>query len=192
MKMMIDSHDRPQDRRVRRTQKLLATALIELTLEKGYEIVTVRDITDRADVGYATFFRHYHDKADLLQDVVEVVFEALTTRFFLAHPSEDPAVVGVILFEYVQEHSEIVRVLVQSPSLIKQLVEIVVPQMQREQKPQPDSIIPFEIAANHVITATISLIQWWLAHDMPYSPERMGAVYLELIAKPTNTATFTA
>ena len=47
-----------QDRRVRRTQNLLAKALIALTLEKGYEAVTIRDITQRADVAYATFFRH--------------------------------------------------------------------------------------------------------------------------------------
>src|SRR5437879_11312519 len=50
-----------QDRRVKRTQKALARALIELTLEKGYEAITIRDITDKAEVGYATFFRHYHD-----------------------------------------------------------------------------------------------------------------------------------
>lgn len=37
-----------QDRRVKRTQKALARALIALTLEKGYEAITIRDITDRA------------------------------------------------------------------------------------------------------------------------------------------------
>ncbi len=187
---MIPSQDRPPDRRVRRTQKLLATALIELTLEKGYESVTVRDITDRADIGYATFFRHYHAKTDLLQDVADVVLEELTTRFMPAHPSEDQAAVGVILFKYVRDHSEIVRVLLESHFLIKRLVEVVVPQMQRDQQPSPDSVIPFEIAANHVITSTVALIQWWLEHDMSYSPERMGAVYFELIANPTSTAAF--
>jgi AcrR family transcriptional regulator len=40
-----------QDRRIRRTQHLLAQALIALTLEKGYEAVTIRDLTERADIG---------------------------------------------------------------------------------------------------------------------------------------------
>ena len=44
------------DRRIKRTQKLLQEALIELTLEKGFDDVTIRDITERADVGYTTFF----------------------------------------------------------------------------------------------------------------------------------------
>jgi AcrR family transcriptional regulator len=50
----MDTHDR----RVKRTQSALAKALIALTLEKGYDAVTIRDITERADIGYATFFRH--------------------------------------------------------------------------------------------------------------------------------------
>ena len=66
-----------QDRRVKRTQKLLAKALIELTLEKGYEAVTIREITQRADVAYTTFFRNYHDKDALLHDVLDVVLEDL-------------------------------------------------------------------------------------------------------------------
>ena len=45
-----------RDRQVKRTEDLLAKALIALSLEKGYEAVTIRDLTERADVGYATFF----------------------------------------------------------------------------------------------------------------------------------------
>src|SRR6266487_2374518 len=39
------------DWRVRRTRDLLRRSLVELTLEKGYQRVTVQDILDRADVG---------------------------------------------------------------------------------------------------------------------------------------------
>jgi AcrR family transcriptional regulator len=66
-----------QDRRVRRTQQALAHAVIALTLEKGYDAITIRDITDWADVGYATFFRHYKDKEALLHDVLDVVLTEL-------------------------------------------------------------------------------------------------------------------
>src|SRR6185312_4355849 len=99
-----------QDRRVKRTQNLLAKALIELTLEKGYEAVTIRDITERADVGYATFFRHYHDKDALL---LEVVLAELIDLLPLS-PEADPATVGTLIFRYVQQQSEVVRVLLSS------------------------------------------------------------------------------
>ena len=51
-----------EDKRVRRTRQALAEALIALTMEKGYEPVTLQEITDRAGVGYRTFCRHYADK----------------------------------------------------------------------------------------------------------------------------------
>ena len=45
------------DRRIRRSKRALAAALVELTAERPFNSITVRDITDRADVGYATFYR---------------------------------------------------------------------------------------------------------------------------------------
>src|SRR5690348_15324205 len=100
-----------QDRRVKRTQKLLAKALIALTLEKGYDAVTIRDITDRADVGYATFFRHYHDKDALLHDVTDVVLEELLELLGAQPSGADPTAVGTLIFRFAQAHSEIIRVL---------------------------------------------------------------------------------
>src|SRR5947209_10932853 len=107
-----------QDRRVRRTQQLLAKALIALTLEKGYEAVTIRDITELADIGYATFFRHYRDKDELLKDVLNVVLAELVDLLYPATVGTDPTAIGTLLFRYVQEHSEVVRVLVGSHSLL--------------------------------------------------------------------------
>src|SRR6266849_6503360 len=107
-----------RDRRVRRTQHLLARALIALTLEKGYEAVTIRDITERADIGYATFFRHYHDKDELLEDVLDVVHAELVDLLCPVTPGADPAAIGVLLFRHVQEQSEVVRVLLGSHTLI--------------------------------------------------------------------------
>src|SRR5437660_3409771 len=108
-----------QDRRIRRTQQLLAKALIALTLEKGYEAVTIRDITERADIGYATFFRHYHDKDELLQDVMDVVLAELIEFLHPAIPEADPTAVGTLLFRYIQDKSEVMRVLLRSHMLLQ-------------------------------------------------------------------------
>src|SRR5690348_18037849 len=112
-----------QDRRVRRTQQLLAKALIALTLEKGYEAVTIRDITERADIGYATFFRHYRDKDELLQDVLDVVLAELIALLRTPLSADDQQATGTILFRYLQEHEEVVRVLLKSQALRQRLLE---------------------------------------------------------------------
>ncbi|MBE0697970.1 MAG: TetR/AcrR family transcriptional regulator, partial [Anaerolineaceae bacterium] len=55
-----------KDRRIVRTQFALRDALHNLILEKGYDTITVEEITQRAGVGRATFYLHFKDKEDLL------------------------------------------------------------------------------------------------------------------------------
>jgi len=179
-----------QDRRVKRTQHLLARALIVLTLEKGYEAVTIRDITERADVGYATFFRHYHDKDELLKDVLDVVLTEIIDLLGSTQPAADPTTIGVLLFRYVQQQSEVVRVLLMSHALLQRSIEIATQNVVSEHTFLPDSVVPLEIAAHHIVASSISLIQWWLDHQMPYPPERMGVIYHELIIRPTSELAF--
>src|SRR5260370_20656422 len=179
-----------QDRRVRRTQHLLAKALIALTLEKGYVAITIRDITERADIGYATFFRHYRDKDELLKDVSDVVLTEIIDLLGPAIPDSDPTTVGVLLFRYVQEHSEVVRVLQRSHVLLQHIIEVAAQNVVNQHTPLPDSAVPLEVAAHHIATSSISLIQWWLDHHMPYPPERMGVIYHQLIIGPTSTVAF--
>jgi len=48
---------------------MLKEAFIALVLERGYDQVSVEDITSRADVARATFYAHYARKEDLLTAV---------------------------------------------------------------------------------------------------------------------------
>jgi AcrR family transcriptional regulator len=176
------------DRRVKRTQHLLAEALIALTLTKGYEAVTIRDITERADVGYATFFRHYPDKEALFQDVIEGVLAKLIELLQRQTPDGDGEAEGLLIFSYVQEHSELCRVLLSnrgSIALLNRIRAVGVRSALQEHAPLDGSPIPPEIAANHLVASSIALIQWWLEQNMPYPPARMAAIYNALIAAPT-------
>ncbi len=179
-----------QDRRVRRTQHLLARALIALTLEKGYESVTIREITERADVGYATFFRHYRDKDELLKDVLDVVLGELLELLTSPSIADDPTAVGTLLFRYVQDQNEVVRVLLRNHALRQHLLQEATRPAVEQNASRPDSPVPLEIATNHIVAATIALIEWWLEHQMPYSAEKMGIIYAELIAVPTRDIAF--
>lgn len=175
-----------EDRRHRRTRQLLSRALIALSLEKGYEAVTIRDITNRANVGYATFFRHYRDKNELLKGVGEVVLEEIIDLLSPVDAGSDPRLFGQTLFKYVGENSEIVRVLLGSQEIMKQVVDKVEQRMLETHKTEPGSPVPLEIIAHHSITASISMVEWWLANRMPYPAEEMGRYYFELVMCPTN------
>lgn len=55
------------DLRIERTRTSLWTALLELIEERGYDELSVMDITERAKVNRTTFYRHYEDKDDLFR-----------------------------------------------------------------------------------------------------------------------------
>ncbi|HET8910466.1 MAG TPA: TetR/AcrR family transcriptional regulator [Ktedonobacteraceae bacterium] len=183
-----------QDRRVKRTHSLLSNALIKLTLEKGYDAVTIRDITEQADIGYATFFRHYKDKDILLHEVLDVVLAEMIA--LLPHGSaSDSAEVGTLIFKYVQEHQDVIQVLLRtrgSSDLLQHMLESGSESILHKNKPRPGSPVPAEVAAYHIVSSSIALIQWWLDHDRPYPPEQMGIIYQELIANPTSKTAFLA
>lgn len=58
-----------EDLRVIRTKKLIFTAFINLIQEKDYNSITVQDISDRAMINRSTFYSHFKDKQDVLDQV---------------------------------------------------------------------------------------------------------------------------
>jgi AcrR family transcriptional regulator len=63
------------DPRVKRTRKLLQQAFQELMTERGFQDISVQDITDRAEINRATFYAHFEDKYDLLRASVSDALE---------------------------------------------------------------------------------------------------------------------
>ncbi|MCK4724588.1 MAG: helix-turn-helix transcriptional regulator, partial [Anaerolineales bacterium] len=68
------------DRRVRRTRRALRQALLDLMDEKGYDEVTVEEITNRADIGRTTFYLHYRAKQDLLLEQFGELIDQLVNQ----------------------------------------------------------------------------------------------------------------
>jgi AcrR family transcriptional regulator len=181
------------DRRIQRTKQRLRQGLIDLTLAEGYDKITIRDITRQATVGYATFFRHYKSKDELLLDVLDQLLAEVQTLLQPALDTADSTASGTLIFTHVRDNEHLYRVLLSSDSdhiILSRLRLAGVQNILANQTPLPHSPVPAEIAANHMVNATITLIQWWLAHDMPHSPEKMGEIYSELIARPTLSLAF--
>ena len=62
------------DPRIRRTRQLLQDALRRLLEQKGFDDITVQDITEAATLNRATFYAHYPDKFALLEELIRVTF----------------------------------------------------------------------------------------------------------------------
>ena len=184
-----------QDKRVRRTQKLLGEALIAEAMEKGYKNITIQDVTQRADVGYRTYFRHYTGLDELLisvaQDRLDQFYEILDLPL-TGDLIEDPVAffhqIGDTLFQHVRENSKVFRFLLLDDSLRFLLEPVMSRACQKTEtilSSLPQETIPAGVAANHIITSTFSLMRWWLENDLNHSPRKMGEIFTEMIIKPT-------
>jgi AcrR family transcriptional regulator len=184
------------DPRVRRTHRILQDALVSLILEKDYGSISIKDITKRADVAYITFFRHYGSIDELLMEVLDAgLVELLHHIETLAGKSEDPAneMEGRLIFEYIRQKSDLFRILFKSQSVTrirKSVIKNISTMFQNSCGfLQPSSShMPVNIVSNHMATALLALIEWWLEHKMSPAPVQMGKIYKALIIDGTRGA----
>lgn len=66
------------DRRILKSQKAIQNAFCEMLLDIGFDAITVKAITQKADISRKTFYLHYSDKFDLLNAIVDKQLEELT------------------------------------------------------------------------------------------------------------------
>lgn len=176
------------DRRVVRTRQLLRDALMELILEKGYDDVTVQDITDRANLGRATFYLHYKGgKEELLLHNLEEIYDDLVARLKplkregLRSSQHRPSQVA---FEHAAEHHDLYLVLLHSQAaatIAQRIREYLAGVIQQDLEVwATDSPVPLSVIANYMAGSLVALITWWLEHDMPYAPEYMSDIFSRL------------
>ncbi len=181
-----------EDLRVRRTRKLLQKALLESATEKGFAHVTVRDITERAMVNRATFYRHYEDKYDLLARYIEELSRLIDSAEEGTSPGNQPVQspdtppAGLVnLLRHMQANADFYRVMLGKqgdPAFCAQSFRNYIEQgfrlMLSSQAPQADpSRPPIDLTVNYILHAGVGAIVWWLENDQPCPPEQM-AVWL--------------
>ena len=103
-----------QDRRVRKTRKQLKDCLIQLLKEKKVQDITVRELTEMADLNRGTFYLHYKDVFDLLEKTEAELFEEFNS-LVLSHDAQDlkqrPSLIFHEIFSLVYENADLVEIL---------------------------------------------------------------------------------
>lgn len=86
-----------RDPRIRRTRQLLQGALTTLMQTKGFDEISVQDITDAATVNRATFYDHYTDKFSLLEATVGGGFHMMLHQRNVLFDGTCPSAAGAII-----------------------------------------------------------------------------------------------
>jgi AcrR family transcriptional regulator len=175
-----------QDRRVRRTKRILHEALIALILEKGYERITVQDVLDRADVGRSTFYAHFRDKEALLLTSFDGVRDELRRDFDAGDPGQpaDPARPAALLFAHAHRNRRVYQAICgrQGGSVVHRHLHRLIGDLLCEQmRPRLTAAgPPVEVVAEFYTSAALGLLVWWIDQGFRPEPGRLAAMYRRL------------
>ncbi len=184
-----------EDLRVRRTRKLLMQAMIELTIAKGFSRITVQEIVERAMVNRATFYRHYLDKYDLLEQYMNDVY-ALTAAQEELPAAQTPGTgnppVGLVdMFEHIGRHADFYRVMLGAkgdPAFVQRVQQYsemrlrsLLPSTGVQTKPNDP---PLDLCLAYLAHAGVGGMAWWLKEGTAHSPTQI-AVWLNQLNQAT-------
>ena len=191
---MAQSNEAPQkkeDRRVRRTKKLLTQALTQLLQEKQINEITVKELTDLADMNRGTFYLYYKDMFDMLEKIEDGMFEALDA---IVSPHEHDDVsqqtkpILLDLFRFIEDNQEMCRVLL-SPhgdmNFLHRLNEVVREKCLkawpniRKEKGEAD----FDYHYSFVVFGCAGIIRAWVNRNCPESAEKMAEMAYGMILR---------
>lgn len=187
-----------EDRRVRRTRRLLQDALRSLILEKGYDKVTVQDILERADVGRATLYAHFRDKDDLMMSRFAEARATLRAHLagFTRADGGHPLDVVRELFAHAAEQRAEYRTLVgsRSGSAILTVVHKDLTKIVREHFAEAVATrglqpsVPVEVVATYVVSAFVALLKQWLDNPRSHSADDMAQMFQRMTLPAVSAA----
>jgi AcrR family transcriptional regulator len=170
--------------RLRRTQKLLREALIALIEERGFEALTIGELTSRAMVSRAAFYRNYQDKYDLVEQIFEEAMSALLNAVGdLGH--EHPPDIWVTFFEHISQYERLYRALLGrkgSPWFVMKmrasLADLIKERGHLPHGPdasaRPVHTFSDEFVPDLVSAMFVEAITWWLEQGKPYTPREIA------------------
>ena len=183
--------EKKEDRRVRRTKKLLTQALTQLLQEKQINEITVKELTDLADMNRGTFYLYYKDMFDMLEKIEDGLFEALDAIVSL-HEHDDVSQqtkpILLDLFRFIEDNQEMCRVLL-SPhgdmNFLHRLNEVVREKCLkawpniRKEKGEAD----FDYHYSFVVFGCAGIIRAWVNRNCPESAEKMAEMAYSMILR---------
>ncbi len=175
------------ERRRLHTRKLLIQATLQLILEKGYNAISIQDITERADLGRGTFYLHFKDKDEIIWTMFQDLLRELEQEAHKQINRRTPQAefYGLLnIFHHAEKNRDFYRVMLGSRGsamLTARVQDLLVKMILDDIRHAPESPdinfnLPEEFEAQ-MLTGIISrLLYWWLETPNEYSAEQMAAM----------------
>lgn len=181
------------DRRVRKTKEILKSSLLAIMQEKSFHHISITELVHYADFTRATFYTHYEQKEDLLNEIIEEMFEMMTAAYrkpylgmSIVDFNELPGT-SIVLFDHFIEHQTFYKVMLDPRTnynfretltkrmdrLFRQEFEFIVTEL--------DAHIDTKLFSTYRIHGIIGLIIEWIDSGFEHSTAYMDEQLVQIL-----------
>ena len=157
------------DRRSQKTREALRHAFRKLVLSRGYEVVTIGEICDEANVGRSTFYAHYKGKKGLLEEGLQ---RHSTSLAACVAADTKPQELLPLLAHFSQQKARN-RVFFETPIRalwVKTLARLIETRLARGAQSRLTALLVAELQ--------IALITHWLSGTLPLQPQTVAGMLI--------------
>ncbi len=178
------------DRRQIKTRAAILDSFNQLLSEKDYNLITIKEIIDRANIGRTTFYAHFETKDMLLNAMCMEIFEHITNTKTFDSPENTiknereylEYILSHVLYHLKYNDNNIVDIVkIGNTTEFYKCFRIEMYNVFMEYFKKQESDIPFCIRLKSVVEAFIHLAVWWLTGQQDYSPEELAGYFMQTV-----------
>lgn len=181
----------PVDRRVRKTRRQLRECLITLLKEKKVQDITVRELTDMADLNRGTFYLHYKDVFDLLEKTeaeLQEDFNQLVCKHDAVDLKQRPSVIFNEIYSLVYDNADLIEILLGENgdlNFVNRLKQLIREKCLKDWMEvfRSGNAAAFDAFFSFIVSGCIGLVQYWLQTGPKETPEQMAKLTEHIITK---------
>lgn len=177
------------DRRIRKTRSALKRSLNTLLQEKNIQDISVKELTDLADVNRGTFYLHYKDVFDLLEQSERELLDELhhaIDQLNINDVKKDPPLLFEHVYTVCRENADFIRILLGRNGDMKFLNSMntfLKEKCLHEWRPiiKLINIENFDAFFSFLIGGCCSLLQYWFSTGMKQTPRELADITAEIL-----------
>jgi AcrR family transcriptional regulator len=181
----------------RKTKQLIQKSFMGVLENKSFESITIGDITKAAQINRGTFYVHYIDKFDLLDQIEQQLFvdlgnyiDELQSRYLSTHTFEKGQEhLADSLFSFIGIHLPILKIFLSDHGRAgfhirfrDAFSEKVRFNLEKNESFNANLKVPMEYFLSFITSAFLGLIEQWVQNGLDKTPQEMTALYIDIIS----------
>lgn len=178
--MTETKHHKTEDRRVKRTKRILRECLFNILETKSIDDITVKELTEAADVNRSTFYFYYNDINDMMMQIQNDIYDVFEEKVLLIQAKfvtvEDFTDYLIRFLNFCKEYEKICKFVISNDPnnfLSKKIKKNLLKHIPDSSKAFPEND-PRRYLTCFAVSAMWETVIEWMYDGMKVPPEKMA------------------